>query len=289
MLDKLIAILISGMILGSIYALMSLGLSLIWGILKVLNWAHGALFMFAAYITWFFIYVLGFSYLVSVFICLAILFLMGLALYYSLIKPFLQKPNFLLATIISTLGFAVMSESIALILFGSRYKKIESPISGSIIIGTSPITGGNFLILSASIITFIVIYLFLTKTKYGLALRAVAQNLDGARVVGINVDKIYAYTVGISAVLAAIAGILVSSIYFIEPHVGFIPMMKAFVAIVLGGLGSWKGTMIAAYVTGIIEAAASLLVGLMWALPTLFLMMMLILVIKPTGFFGYEE
>jgi branched-chain amino acid transport system permease protein len=288
-IDQLIAGLVSGITLGSIYALMSLGLSFVWGTLKILNWAHGALFMFGAYIAWVLIYQLGLTFLVSTLIVVLIEFLMGLILYYSLIKPHILRQNFLLLTIVTTLAFQFVSESIALVIFGARYRRIEPPISGSIIIGQSPLTGGDLLIILVSIAVFTVIYLFLTKTKHGLALRAVSQDIDGSQIVGINVNKTYAYAIGVSAALAAIAGILLSSRYFVEPHVGFIPMLKSFTVIVFGGLGSWKGTIIAAYIVGIVEAFAALYIGLMWALPTLFLLLMIILIVKPTGLFGYEE
>lgn len=286
--DQLISILLSGITLGSIYALMSFGLSLMWGTLKILNWAHGALFMFGGYLAWVFINIYNCPYIISLLISLLVLFLVGAGLYFSIIRPFVGNANFLFTTIMTTLGFQLMSESVALIIFGSRYKKIEAPIIGKIIVGVSALTSEDILIILTTTACFSLLYFFLNKTRHGLAIRAVAQDLDGAKIIGINVDRIYAYTIGVAAVLAALAGILTSGIYFLEPHIGYVPMMKAFVVIVLGGLGSLKGTIISAYIVGIVEAAASLFIGLIWSLPTLFLLMMIILLIRPQGLFGYE-
>jgi branched-chain amino acid transport system permease protein len=268
---------------------MSVGLSLIWGSVGILNFSHGALFMIGAYIAWTAIFVLGLNWGAALVVAIVLTFVVGIFLDRLCVRPLLPKPNYLVTIIVATLGFSLVSEAVVTLAYGGMPKKVPPPIEGLIPVGSLVITYESLVVLMVSLVTLVAALLFLAKTKQGMAMRAVSQDLDASKLMGINVYRVYSYTMGVAAVLAAVAGILLSSVYFTEPHVGFIPMMKAFAVIVLGGLGSIKGTTYAAFLTGLIEALAGTFFGIMWCLPVLFFAMIVILTFRPQGLFGARE
>jgi branched-chain amino acid transport system permease protein len=137
--------------------------------------------------------------------------------------------------------------------------------------------------------TLLALGVFLSKTRYGLAISAVAQELDASRLMGIPVPRIYNLTMGVSSALAAIAGVLLASVFFVSPNAGDLPLLKALIVAIFGGLGSVRGTILAAYIIGLAEAFVSLYFGVKWSLPLLFLVIMLVMLVRPTGLLGKPE
>jgi len=188
---------------------------------------------------------------------------------------------------LATLAFGTVIENFILLTFGPRLKQLPFLIKWSYeAVEGLVITGQELLISVVAIGTLLVLWVFLKKSKTGMAMRAVSQDLDGASLVGINVNGIYTLSFAISALLAGVAGVLIGSRFFLTPTLGRTPFLIAFVIIIFGGLGSIKGTIAAAYIIGLTESATLFLLGLFWVYPVDFIVMMIILVIRPTGLFG---
>ncbi len=287
---SLVQSIISGLLLGSIYALMALGLTLIYGALRMLNLSHGTLFMFGGYVAWMITYYLGLPLLVGLIISFLIISIVGMSLHPLIIKPLLKSSGWEMNTIIATLGLSIVFENIALLTFGPRRKTVPTILEGQMTIYQGVVVSYHEIIVGIVAVTSLIIMgMFLKRSRHGLAILAVAQNQDAAYLMGVNVFQIFALVLAVSSGLAAIGGSLLASFYFLSPTVGGIPQLKALLVTIFGGLGSVKGTVYAAYIIGLMEALVALYLGGKWALPFLFVFMILVLIIKPSGLFGLSE
>ena len=282
-----LTVLYSGFFLGSLYAVMAMGLSLLWGTVGVLNFSHGAILTLGAYITWWFLSITN-NFIISILIALPIFFIIGVIADRGMITSLRRKPAALMiSSMLATLAFGTVIENFILITFGPRLKQLPLLINWSYeAFEGYVITGQELLISVVAIGTLLILWFFLKNTKIGMAMRAVSQDLDGATLVGINVNGVYTLTFAISALLAGVAGVLIGSKFFLTPTLGRIPFLIAFVIIIFGGLGSIKGTIVAAYVIGLLESSTLFLLGLFWIYPVEFIVMMILLIIRPTGLFG---
>ena len=283
-------ILLSGLTLGSMYALMATGLSIVWGTLRVFNFAHGSLMMFGAYLGWTVCHNrgLGWGLSAGVVISLMGVFILGAILYRILVRPFMDRLNLVLIVVITTLAGSIFLDNSAHLIWGPRMKRLPRLIEGKMaLLGTS-ISLQDVLVIVLAPAILILLAIFLKRTKLGMAIRGVEQNRDASLLIGVNVEWIYAFTFGLSASLAAMAGIALGSIRFITPTMGGDPLTRAFMVVILGGLGSLYGTMTAAYIVGMLEAVCMLYLGIYGTPPVLFLTMVIVLTFKPTGLFGVE-
>jgi branched-chain amino acid transport system permease protein len=282
------AIIVSGLVSGALYALVASGLSLVWGALGVFNFAHGVLLMAGAYVAWWVSSPegLGFGLPVAIVVTLAFLVSAGALLFFLLVKPWVGKPNAELAVIMTTIAGSIFIQNLVLEVFGGRYKTIDQVVNGTIRIAGVVIEAQNLLCIVLAPVLLVGMWLLLTRTRTGLAIRAVAENQDAAQLFGIGVQKIYIVTFAASAVLAGIAGILLGGLFNISPDMGTEPLLRAFIVVVFGGLGSLPGTIVGAYAVGMIEAFASYYIGIYWTPVVLFLVLIAVLAVRPTGLFG---
>jgi branched-chain amino acid transport system permease protein len=290
-LDNIVAILISGLISGSLYALMASGLSLVWGSLRMFNFAHGTLVMVGAYSAWYFSNPMGLGggLLLGIPAAIVVTALMGFLIYLLLVKSYIGRPGADLIVIITTIAGATFLQNGSQLVFGPRYKQLDRVWRGNIEIMNTAIGLQEVLIIVITPIALILLALFLRHAKMGLAIRAVEQNYDSALLVGINAKQVYPLTFAVSAVLAGLAGIMLGGLFFIEPTMGNEPLLRAFIVVVFGGLGSLPGTIIGAYIIGLIEAISTFTLSLYWAPVVLFSVLILVMVIKPTGLMGEPE
>jgi branched-chain amino acid transport system permease protein len=289
--ETLAAILVSGMVSGSLYALMASGLSLVWGTLRMFNFAHGTLVMLGAYAAW---YVsdsrgLDLGLILGIPAALVLLALLGVVLYWILVRPFITRPGADLVVIITTLAGATFLQNGAQEVFGPRYKQLDRVLKGQVELLNTAVGLQELLIIVATPTVLLALAYFLRRTKLGLAVRAVEQNHDSALLVGVNVGRVYPLVFAVSAALAALAGIMLGGLFFITPVMGSDPLLRAFIVVVFGGLGSLPGTVVGAYVIGLIEAIAVFFVGLYWAPVVLFIVLILIMILRPTGLMGGQE
>jgi len=285
----LIQTIYSGLVLGSIYALMAVGLTLIFGALRVLNLAHGALMMIGAYVSWMVADQFGLPAFLGLPISFVVMMLIGFAIYKLLIGPMIGKPNWDTNTFIATSGLALALESLVLLQFGPRNQAQPFAIEGNFRLLDITISYQDLVIMAVAAIALLLMEWFLTKTRAGLAIRATAQQPDAAQLMGVRRDHVFLLVLGLSSGLAAISGVLLSSIFFIAPTFGFYPMLKSFIICIFGGLGNIRGTLYAAFIIGITEALVSLYLGVRFALPVMFGLIIVVLIFRPNGLFGQRE
>jgi branched-chain amino acid transport system permease protein len=288
-MEKLFQAIYGGLLSGSVYGLMALGLTLIWGSLRMLNLAHGSLYLVGGYVIWSALNQLELPMLPAFVLGVMGAALVGFLIQVLLLNPILGKPGWDNASLIATVGASIIIESGVLILYGPRVKQMPPAIKGQFKFLDVVINYQGLLIIGVALLSLILMSLFLRNSRYGMAIRAVSQQMDAARLMGIPTRNVFIIVMVISAALAGLAGALLSSIFFLTPSAGFNPMIKALVVTIFGGLGSVKGTIWAAYVIGLVEAFLQVYMGASWALPGLFLFMIVMLIVRPNGLFGLGE
>ncbi|HAV09914.1 MAG TPA: branched-chain amino acid ABC transporter permease [Rhodobacteraceae bacterium] len=284
-------ILMSGILLGGLYALMATGLAVVWTTLGVFNFAHGAFVTLGAYMAWQVSQSVagGFGFLIAVATSVTVMFCLGFVLHFALIKPFERNQNVVLLAVVSTLAAASIIENAVLLNWGPRDKQIAPPITSKIDFFGASINTFDFVILGIALFALFGLALFLRRTTVGRTLRAAAQNREAAELMGLNVPKLFAITLGLSAATAALAGVFVGSLRFINPTFGADPLMKSLIVVILGGVARFTSPIYAAFVVGIVESFSAYFLGLYWSPALLFAMMIAVLLIKPEGLFGHRS
>jgi branched-chain amino acid transport system permease protein len=283
----MVDVLTIGITVGGVYALMALGMTLIFGVTRIFNFAHGSFFTWGAYLAWaLHTGLFRLSYGAALSLTLLIMFLFGFILEKALVYPLRRFKEWSWSALTVTLGAALVLDNLALVCFGPRYKTLPPLINGNLELGGLLVTNHDAAMLLIVIAVVGAIGFFMQQTRDGLAMQAVAQDMQGAKVVGISVDRIFGYTFGISASLAALAGVLLAPRTLISPFVGWPVLIKAFVIVIFGGMGSIKGSVAAAFILGIIEAFVTYYIGAMWGLPFFLAVLLILLVLRPKGLFG---
>jgi len=283
---SIVLIVVSGLALGSLYCIMSMGLTLTFSTLKAFNFSHGAIIALGAYLTYFFLTTMGVHYSLAIMLMVVCCLVIGIVIERTILKRLLAKG--LMEIIIGTLGIALLIENIVLLVFGGRLKRLPVPIEGAVALGSGSISYYDLVILGCGLLILAVMAYFLKRTRVGMAMRAVAQDKEASHAVGIPVARVNMYAFAISVALAGLAGAFMGSVYFMTPSMGNDALTRAFLICVLGGLGSIKGTVLAAFVVGIIESVTALILGIYWTPLVLFVFMMAVLIIRPSGLFGEE-
>ncbi len=279
----------SGVLYGSVYGLMALGLTVIWGAMRLLNLAHGSLYLVGGYVAWTVVNRLSLPIEVAVPIAIAGAAIAGLLMYGLFIRPLVGRPGWDSATLITTVGVGIALEAGALLVYGPRVKDFPSLISGSVIYEKVLITYQGLLVMAVAAACLLSVSTYLRVSRRGMAIRAVSQDVDAAKLMGIPIDTTFAIVMALSAGLAGLAGVLLSSTFYLSPTSGFTPMILAIVVTILGGLGSIKGTVVAAYSIGLLESFVNVYAGPSWGLPALFGTMIVVLTLRPNGLFGVGE
>ncbi|MEM7299726.1 MAG: branched-chain amino acid ABC transporter permease [Pseudomonadota bacterium] len=290
-LDTFMFVLASGILLGGLYALMATGLAVVWTTLGVFNFAHGVFVALGAYIAWQVSQSIsgGLGFLLSAAVAVVIMFAVGFVLHYVVIKPFEKNANLVILAVITTLAAASIIESGMLLTWGPRDKQIEPPITGKVSLFGANINLFDIVALVAALVALLLLALFLRRTTLGRAMRAAAQNREAAELMGLNVSRLFAVTLGLAAASAALAGIFIGSIRFINPAFGADPLMKSLVIVILGGVARFTSPIYAAFIVGVAEAFSTYFLGLYWSPAVLFAMMIGVLLIKPEGLFGFRS
>jgi len=283
---------LNGLLSGSMYTLMAIGLSLIWGILGIFNFAHGAFYMLGGYFTYYLIAYLGLNPFISVIISAIAIFFVGMVLEIIFIRPLnqFQGTEFhLLATAIVTLGLAIFLENIILLTFGGATETVAPVIPGKVTIGFYSVSKQIIAVFFITGSSLLGIALFVRYTKTGLAMLSLAQDHLGASLVGVNYNRIYPITFGVSATLAGIAGALLAPVYSINPTVGWTVFPYSLIVVIMAGLGSLKGVIFAGFLIGLIKGIGTIWITQQWVMPIFFGLVILIVLMKPSGLFGVRE
>lgn len=276
---------ISGVFLGAVYALVALGLTLIYGVLHIINFAHGSLLMLAMYAVFFLWSGWGMDPYVAMLIVVPLGFCFGYALQYSVIAKTShgRDENILLVT----LGISIIMENLALFFFSSNERQVQVPYDlDGFDLGVTYVVYPEIFAIVGSFLITLLLWLFMSKTDTGKAIRAVAKERHGAQLVGIDVNHIYAISFGIGTACVCAAASLLAPTYAVTPQFGYLFVLIAFTIVVVGGMGSFVGALVGGFIIGITEQLGRLYLGESLGLITISTIFILILLFKPTGLFG---
>ena len=281
--------LLNGLNQGAIYALIALGYTMVYGIAKMLNFAHGDVIMVGAYTLFVTMGTLGLPAYLGVILSIVFCAVLGVVLEKIAYKPL--RGSSPLAVLITAIGVSYFLQSLALLIFGSQQQKVESVVNlPSIYLGAVELSGESIATLGITIIIMVALTLFIKKTKTGRAMLAVSEDRGAAQLMGINVNRTISITFAIGSGLAAVAGALfVSSYGFVGPYTGSLPGIKAFVAAVLGGIGSIPGAMLGGILLGIIESFSKAYISTQLSDAIVFGVLILVLLVRPSGLLGRKK
>ncbi|MDO4475478.1 MAG: branched-chain amino acid ABC transporter permease [Lachnospiraceae bacterium] len=283
--------LINGISLGSVYAIIALGYTMVYGIAKMLNFAHGDVIMVGGYATFSMMMYAGANPLVAVLAAIVVCTVLGVVIETIAYRPLLEAAS-PLAVLITAIGVSYFLQNAVQLIFGSGTKSFQSVVSVpnlKLADGALTITGTSMVTIAASVVIMLVLTIFVNKTKAGQAMLAVAEDKGAAQLMGINVNRTIALTFAIGSGLAAIAGALLCSAYpALTPMTGSMPGIKAFTAAVFGGIGSIPGAMVGGILLGIIENLSRAYISSQLADAIVFGVLIIVLLVKPTGLFGKQ-
>lgn len=287
---QILQYLINGISIGSVYAIIALGYTMVYGIAKMLNFAHGDVIMVGAYISFCVTNYLGLPAIVSIIAAIVVCTLLGITIEALAYKPLRGTPS--LAVLITAIGVSYFLQNAAQLIWGAAPKNFTSIVAMKPIMlfdGTLVITGEAILTVVVSALVMVGLTLLTTKTKIGKAMRAVSEDRDAAQLMGINVNRTISVTFAIGSALAAVAGVLLcSTVPTLQPTTGSMPGIRAFTAAVFGGIGSMPGAMLGGILLGIIETLSKKYISTDFSDAIVFGVLILILLVKPAGLLGKQ-
>lgn len=278
--------LINGISLGSIYALIALGYTMVYGILRLINFAHGDIFMVGAFIGFFALGYWNLPFALGLIVAMFGAAILGVTIERFAYRPLRNAPR--ISLLITAIGVSFLLENLMVLLVGASPRAFPQSISLEIYnMGGLILTNRQIIILLISIFLMIFLQFIVMKTKVGKAMRSVSQDREVAQMLGINIDRVIAFTFALGSSLAAAAGVMVG-LYFnkIEPYMGVMPGLKAFVAAVLGGIGIIPGAMLGGFILGIAEVLVSAFISSTVRDAVAFIILIVILLVRPSGILG---
>ncbi len=281
----LVAQLINGLQTGSVYALVALGYSMVYGIIKLLNFAHGDIIMVGAYMVYFAIASFALPPIVAIILAVGVSTLLGVLIEKVAYTPLRSAPR--LSLLITAIGISFLLENGAQLVFGADQKSMRSMITGTVSMGSINISMAAVVTILVSVAIMILLSFVVNKTKMGKAMRAVSEDMGAAQLMGISLNKTISMTFAMGSALAGVGAVLYLCAYpQASPTMGSMLGIKAFVSAVLGGIGSIPGAMIGGFAIGILEALVAAAGFSMWKDAAVFLVLIIVLLFKPTGFLG---
>ena len=278
----------NGVSLGSVYAIIALGYTMVYGIAKMLNFAHGDVIMIGGYVLFTSIYGGGINPFISLLIAMVMCTILGVVIEKVAYKPLREATS--LAVLITAIGVSILLQNVAQLIFSSNQKMFKKPIDLGIVNlfgGAVSIEGSTIVMIVTGIVIVVALSLFIKKSKTGRAMLAVSEDKDAARLMGVNVNTTITITFAIGSALAAIASLLMFNAYpGLVPTSGSMPGIKAFIAAVFGGIGSIPGAMIGGIILGIIEILSGAYISTQLANAIVFIVLIVVLIFKPTGLLG---
>ena len=278
--------LIGGLTLGSIYALMALGYTMVYGIAKMLNFAHGDVIMVGAYAVIVAVMQARLPAIVGILVSVLVCAVLGVTIEFLAYRPLRKAPG--LSVLITAIGVSYLLQNLAQLIFGTEQKPFPELWNLPYLkLGGVEISGVALLTLVVTAIIMISLTIFISKTRMGKAMRAVSEDKEAAELMGISVNRTITVTFAIGSALAAVASVFYGATYvYIKPTTGAMPGIKAFTAAVFGGIGSIPGAMLGGIMLGIIEQFAKTYISTLWSDAIVFAVLVLVLVVKPTGLLG---
>ena len=284
-MDLLAQILVNGVLQGGLYAVMALGLALVWGVLNIVNLAHGAFIMLGGYASWYLYTYLHIDPFLGLPITAVVMFAFGYALQRGLLNLVIRAPMF--NTLLITFGLEVVLTDLAQLVFSADFRTINPPYAGnSLALGPLVLPVARLAAFSVAIVLTVSMWLFLLHTRLGRAIRATAQNLVAARLHGVEPRHLYAMTFGLGIALAGMAGTLYGTVSQINPYIGASLTAKSFAIAIIGGLENPLGVIVGGLFLGIVESLTTLYIGQTYADVASFGILVLVLIVRPGGLLG---
>ncbi len=281
----LLQLIINGLLLGGIYALISIGLTLIFGVVRVINFAHGEFLMLSMYVTYFSYTLLGLNPYLSLLIGVPMMFLVGMGIDQLIIRPLREAPAYM--QVFATVGLSIVLLNLALFLFSGDYQSIHMAFAEKTLhFGILSLSYAKLIIFFSAILVSVGLYLLLKYTNAGKQIRAIAQDRTAAKLVGINLNRIYMLTFGIGTALVGIAGALILPVYYVFPSVGVYFVLTAFVVVVLGGMGNMVGALLGGFIIGITDSLSGYFIDPSLKEVISFIIFLIVLLIRPSGLMG---
>lgn len=276
---------INGLIIGGAYALIGIGLTLIFGIMNVVNFAHGEMYMLGAYFLFTFFTKMEINFFLSM--ALAILSVMGIGFVFEkgILKPLRRKS--IDTVMLSMIGLSLFIQNIAMLIWTPIPESIKNPLPmKTITLGELYLLPQRILVICVALLLVLLTHLLLRRTKMGKAMRATFQDLEAASLMGIRIDRIYSFTFVLGVGLAAAAGTLLAPIFTVHPYIGNLANLKAFAIVIIGGLGSFSGAVTAGLLLGVFESLGAGYVSSGYQDAVGFILLIIILIFRPKGLFG---
>jgi branched-chain amino acid transport system permease protein len=275
----------NGLVNGMGYVLIAVGLTLVFGVLKVVNFAHGEFYMLGAYATFYAMSLAGWHYAIAVVVAVVAVALVGVVANHLFFRPLRGQHDFVV--LLSSLGLSLILANGAQFIFGADPKSIPSPYTDiPVEFGPVFVTWQRIIVLVVASILLVLVHLFIRRTTMGKMMQATAQNIEGAALVGIHIDWVYAYTFALASCLAAVAGAMLGATAMIYPTLGDWAVLKGFIVVIMGGLGSIPGAIICGLTLGVVEALGAGYVSGAFKDAIGYAMIILILLFRPSGLFG---
>jgi len=276
-------ILIYGAVTSAIYAVLAVGFTLIFGVARILNLAHGSFYALGAYGTYVLTSIVGLPLWSAALIAIAFVAVFGIVVEKVLIRPLRHSQ---LGVLMISLAVALVVEQTLFLVFGSEYRNVPSFVDTKINLGGVDVAGQRLLTLAVAAVAIGALYIFIQFTRLGSAILAISQDPEAAKYMGIPSDKIFSVVMAISAALAALAGVMAGPFLSVQPSMHLLPIVKAFAIVVVGGLGSIPGSIAAAFLLGYAETCVAYLISSSWTEIVSVLATLLMLVFRPAGIFG---
>jgi branched-chain amino acid transport system permease protein len=276
-------VVISGLLAGGLYAMVALGLALIFGVMRVINVAHGTILMLGAYTTFWWFHFLGINPYLSLLASMPLMFLLGMLLQRTLVRRVVDAPE--LSSLLLTFGVSIALVNLTQLTFTSDLRSVEF-LTGAFRVGPLALSKSRLVSFAFAVGITVFAFWFLQKTKLGKAIRATSQSREVAMVCGINVPRIHLYAFGIASALAAAGGSLVAVMVAIQPEMGQVYTFKSFLVIVLGGAGNYPGALLGGMLLGLVEQLSSLFLTTQLSEAIAYALLVLVLLLRPTGLLG---
>jgi branched-chain amino acid transport system permease protein len=279
---------VSGVMLGSIYAVMSIGLTLIFGVLKIVNFAHGEFLMLAMYAGWAIVTATGVNVYVAMLLVVPVMFGFGAAIYLLIVRPAVDKPH--LVVVFATMGLSILMQNLALVAMTADLRDVPPLFGGtSLRIGSLYLRGELVLGFCISVAITLALMIFIKRSYTGKAIRATVQDRDAAMLMGINVPRLFLLTFAAGSALVGVAGCIMLPLYSTFPTVGLNFVLIAYVVVVLGGMGSMEGAFLGGICIGIVQSLSGYYVAPAYGQMFYFIVFLLVMILRPNGLLGQRD
>lgn len=287
-MDQFLQHLLNGLVLGATYALLGIGLTLIFGIMKVVNMAHGELYTLGAYVAFGFVSLLGLNYFGSVLMAAVVGLVAGAAIEWLLLRR--RNLAAIDEVMLIMIGVMIVLQNAELLAWGGVAKAVPSPFSQEpVVFGAVSVSPIRLFVLCTALVLLVSFYLLIERSRLGLSMRATFQDKDAAKIVGVNVSRIYTLTFALGSCLAAVAGALLAPVFVVNPTMGDLASLKAFAIVILGGLGNLAGAALGGFALALIEEFGAGYISTAYRDAIGFLVILVVMVFRPQGLFTLKE